>query len=89
MFKTVGYLSLTQSSSVVVRLTEFLKSVTEVAKDLRRRADDDPEEVLREEALTRESHTVLLLQESLTKVNIVDNILKLRRVNPHHHIHGS
>ena len=86
MFETIGYLSLTQSSSVVVRLTEFLKSVTEIAKDLRRRADDDPEEVLREEALTRESHTVLLLQESLTKVN---NILKLRRVNPHHHIHGS
>ena len=31
----------------------------------------------------------MLLQQSLTKIHIVDDIFELSRVNPHHHVHCS
>ena len=70
-------------------ITEILESVTEFIDNFRLGANDHPEEVLREETLTRESHTVLLLQQFLAEVNIIYDILKLGRVNTNHHVHRS
>ena len=58
-------------------ITELLESVSELVKDFGFSANDHPEEVLRKEALRRESHTVLLLKKHLAKIEVVIDVFEL------------
>ena len=73
---------------LVVRIAEFLETVSELNDSVLGRADDHAEEAIFKEALGREGEAVLLIQKLGAEVHVVADALELLEVDTHHHVHG-
>ena len=87
-FLTLNWILKPCCSFLVVLVAERLKSFGKIFENFYLGADNNSEESSLEEALRRESETVLVQQKLVAKVNIIFKSLKLIHLNSNHHIHS-
>jgi 3-deoxy-D-arabino-heptulosonate 7-phosphate (DAHP) synthase len=74
--------------SLEVLGAESLQSVSKFVDNFRLGANNHSEETFLEEALTRESQTVLVGKQLLAEVNVVLNTVEHLKLDANHHVHS-